>query len=143
MNKIKLTVVTPQGRTYEQEVLKVTAPTQMGEITIYPHHIQLFSVLKAGALTVYETENDPYYIAVSSGMLVVRPGGLEIQILADTAERAEHIDVARAELAKKRAEELLAQTKHTEDVDFARLQAQIEKELARIRVGNRYKNVRS
>lgn len=139
MDKINFTIVTPDGRTYEEEVTKITVPTQMGEITIYPKHVQLFSQLKAGVLVAYEEGKEPNYIAVSGGMLTVHPGGHVVQVMADTAERAEHIDLARAETAKQRAEELLVQYKNVEDVDFARLQAQIEKELARIRVGNRYR----
>lgn len=142
MEAINFTIVTPQGRTYENKVSKITVPTQDGEITILPKHIQLFSVLKPGMLVVYEENDKPQYIAVSGGMISVQPGGCEVQILADTAERAEEIDLERAETAKKRAEELLLHYKNTEDVDFARIQAQIEKELARIRVGNRYRKLR-
>lgn len=139
MEKIKFTILTPDGRIYEDEVVKVTVPTVTGEITIYPKHVQLFSMLKPGVLVAYEEGKEPHYMAISGGMITVHPGGRAVQILADTAERGEHIDLARAQTAKKRAEELLEQYKNIEDVDFARVQAQIEKELARIRVGNRYR----
>ncbi len=142
MKKITFTIVTPDGRTYEEQVTKITVPTVMGEITIYPKHVQLFSMLKPGVLVAHEEGKEPNYIAVSGGMIVVHPGGFNVQVLAETAERAEHIDLARAQAAKKRAEELLEQYKNIEDVDFARVQAQIEKELARIKVGNRYRKLK-
>lgn len=142
MDKIHFTIVTPQGRTYEDEVLKVTIPTQQGALTIYPRHAQLISVLRPGELVIHKDETEPYHVAVSGGILAVRPGGGKVQVLADTAERAEDIDLERAEHAKKRAEELLREQKNLQDIDFARIQAQIEKELARISVGNKYRKLK-
>lgn len=141
MDTIHFTIVTPEGRTYEKDVIKVTVPTQAGDVTIYPKHAHLISVLRPGEIVVHENDAEPNYVAVSGGILAVRPDGFKVQVLADTAERAEQIDIERAEAARKRAEELLAAQKNVEDVDYARLQAQIEKELARIQVGNRYRNL--
>jgi len=141
MDTIHFTIVTPEGRTYEKDVMKVTVPTQAGDVTIYPKHAHLISVLRPGEILVHENDSEPNYVAVSGGILAVRPGGLKVQVLADTAERAEEIDIDRAETARKRAEELIAQQRNMEDVDYARLQAQIEKEMARIHVGNRYRKL--
>ena len=63
---------------------------------------------------------------------------VELYIVADTAERAEQIDIARAEAARQRAEELMKQ-QQIADVDYARIQAKLEKELARVRVGKKYR----
>lgn len=141
MDMITFTIVTPHGRTYEDEVLKVTVPTQEGDLTIFPRHAHLISVMRPGEIVIHKDAGEPYYVAVSGGILTVRPGGELVQILADTAERAEEIDVERAQAAKERAEQLLKEAKDIEDVDFARLQALIEKEVARISIGNRYRNL--
>jgi F-type H+-transporting ATPase subunit epsilon len=77
-------------------------------------------------------------LAVSSGVAQIKPDS-HVVLMADTAERAEDIDVERAEQARKRAEELLAQAADQADVDFAYLQAKIQKELARTHVGNRWR----
>ncbi|PIN97089.1 MAG: hypothetical protein COU45_04465 [Nitrosopumilus sp. CG10_big_fil_rev_8_21_14_0_10_33_7] len=60
--------------------------------------------------------------------------------MADTAERAEEIDLNRAEEALARAQELLRQEDKMADVDFAFLQAKIEKEVVRIHIGKKYKD---
>lgn len=62
-------------------------------------------------------------------------------VLADNAERAEEIDVARAEEARQRAEEEMAKIKNVQDVDFAKLQAIIDREMNRLRVARKYKNL--
>ena len=70
----------------------------------------------------------------------IRPTG-EVYVMADAAERAEHIDVDRAEDARKRAEDLMKKQSNLADIDFARIQAKMEKELARISVGKKYRKL--
>jgi len=133
-------IVSPDGIVYESEIDKVTMPTEAGQITVLPNHAPLVSVLKAGELIVYKS-GTMYGLAVSGGIIEIRPEG-QVVILADTAERAEDIDVERAESARKRAEELLRQQQNVADVDFARLQAVIEKELARVSVAKKYRKLK-
>lgn len=132
-------IVTPDGVIYEDAVESVSLPTVMGEITILPHHIPLISVIKTGEIRIVK-EGHEVGVAVSSGVLEVRENS-EVLIIADTAERAEHIDIERAEVARKRAEELMLQEKFEDDRQFASLQAQMEKELTRIKVGKKYRNI--
>jgi len=141
MNTLHFTIVTPDGRTYEDDVIKVTVPTQQGDVTIHPRHIQMISVMQAGEIVIHKDDKEPRRVATSGGILAVRPGGETVQVLADTAERAEDIDLERAKKAKARAEQLLKESQNMQDVDFARVQAQIEKELARITTGNKYKKL--
>lgn len=138
---INVKIVTPDGITYEdRQVLGLTIPTENGYITVLPNHIPLMTRLVAGELTVTKSDHR-VPMSVSSGVVEVRPGS-DVVILADTAERAEDIDMERAAAAKRRAEELLTRAEHGADVDYARLQAVIERELARITVGKKYKNTR-
>lgn len=134
-----LKIVTPDGITYENEIDQISVSTQKGEITILPHHIPLISVLKAGEVRILKAGQE-IDMAVSTGVLEVRPNN-EVYILADSAERAESIDLERAEASRKRAEELMAQKQSLEDVEFARLQAKMEKELARLRIGKKYRKL--
>ena len=101
----------------------------------------MVSVLQAGEVSIhkagYETD-----LALSGGVLEMRPDN-ELFLIADSAERAEEIDVERAEAAKARAEELLQQIKNVEDVEYARIQAMIEKEMNRAVVGKKYRKIRS
>lgn len=131
-------IVTPNGIIYSDDsVEKVTLPTEAGEITVLDNHAPMVSVLKAGEINIHK-EGHVVPLAVSTGVLEIRPTGA-VYVLADTAERATDIDLERAEAAKKRAEELLKQQQSIADVDFVRIQAQINKELARIGVAKKYK----
>ena len=136
---IKFKIVTPYGVTYDDTIEKVTIPTAAGEITVLENHTPLVSILASGELSIHK---DGYMVgvAVSGGFFEIRPNS-EVYIMADTAEHGESIDIDRAEVARARAEELLKQIQNVEDVDYARLQAMIEKELVRISVGRKYRNV--
>lgn len=137
---LTLKIVTPDGVTYDSAADSVSLPTVTGEITVLPHHIPLVTVLKAGELRIKNLSQE-LALSVSSGVVEIRPGSV-VYVLAETAERAEHIDLDRAEAARVRAAELMASQERLDDEDFARLTASLEKELARLRVGRKYRNVR-
>ncbi len=138
---IHFKIVKPEGIVYsDSEVEKVTIPTKDGYITVLPHHIPLITILDTGELIIYKKDHS-VPIAVSGGVAEIRRDNT-IYILADSAERAEEIDVARAAAAHKRAEELLAQEEKAADIDFARIQASLEKELNRLRIAKKYKPTR-
>src|SRR3989338_2595361 len=104
----RLEIITPEKVVYSQEVQQVTLPTQQGEITVLPHHVPLVSSVAAGELKIVDVTGESY-LAISGGLLQVDPAG--VRILADTAERVDEIDVARAEVARQRALELIKQKK--------------------------------
>lgn len=133
-------VVTPHGITYNDTIEKVTVPTLAGALTILDQHAPIVSVLAAGEMIIHRVDGSTVDVAVSGGIMEIVSSGA-VYIMADTAERAEEIDISRAEAAKKRAEQLLTQQKNIADVDFARIQASIEKELARISIGKKYRKL--
>ncbi len=139
MNKINFKIITPERVVFEDQIDQVTMMTQAGEITVLPGHIPLVTVLQSGELRCKKGEEE-YALAVSGGFCEVRPDN-SLVVLADTAERAEEIDVARATEAHERAEKLMAEARHHEDVDYAALQAKLEKEFARVRVANKYRKL--
>jgi len=136
---IKFKIVTPEKVVYEDEIIQVTIPTIDGEITVLENHIPLVSVLKSGDLIIKDKDGE-HHMAVAGGFLEVNANN-EIVILADNAERAGEIDLERAEEARKRAEEQMKQSKAGEDIDFAKLQAVIDREMNRIRVGKKYRKL--
>lgn len=140
MKTLKLKIATPEKVIYENEIKQVSIPTMDGEITVLPNHVPLVSVLKAGEMKIVDKEGEQI-LAVSGGFLEVR-GQNEIVILTDNAERATEIDIDRAEQARLRAEEMMKQTKAGEDIDFAKLQAMIDREMNRVRVGKKYKGIK-
>jgi len=140
MSTLKFKIATPEKVVYENEAVEqATIPTMDGEITVMPNHIPLVSVLKAGEMRIVDKAGS-HPIAVAGGFLEVR-GNNEIVILADNAERVEEIDVARAEEAHKKAQEQMEKIKNVQDVDYARLQAVIDREMNRINVGKKYKHL--
>lgn len=126
-------IVTPDGVVYEDHIDQATIPTKAGEITVLANHAPVVSVLKAGPIVVKKGEQF-VHLAVSHGFLEVRPGS-ELVIISNTAERAEEIDIDRA---RTRAEKLLSEKDKEDATDFARLQAVIDRDLARVKTVDLY-----
>jgi len=130
MTGIRLDIVTAEQAVYSEEVEMVIAPGVEGQLGILPHHIPLMTTLQAGELRI-KKGGEEMSLAISGGFLEVRPD--RVVILADAAERAEEIDVARAEAAKRRAQERLAE-RHVYQIDGARAEAALHRSLARLKV---------
>jgi F-type H+-transporting ATPase subunit epsilon len=138
---IKFEIVTPEHVVLKQEALQITVPTKSGEITVLPDHIPLISILKPGVIEVKRVDNVVEIISVSGGFIEVLKD--KIVILADTAERAEELDVTRIKEARGRAEELKKNAKASDDIDFTAVTAQIEKELARMHAVDRWRRLKN
>jgi len=136
MKQIKLKIVTPEKILFENTVSQVSISTTMGEITVLPNHIPLVSELSPGEVVIKSSKGEEGLMAISGGFVEVLPD--QVVILADTAERAEDIDEARAEQARQQAEEVL-KTKVADSEAFAMFTAKIEKEMARLKVARKYK----
>ncbi len=135
--KIKFKIVTLERVVYEDEIDCLTAPTESGEITVLPRHAPLVSVLKPGELKIKKGGHE-ILMAVSTGFLEIRNNS-RVYALADTAQRAEDIDIEATKAAKARAEELLKKKQDRTDVDFAKIQAIINRETAKLKVANKYR----
>ncbi|MDD3711371.1 MAG: F0F1 ATP synthase subunit epsilon [Patescibacteria group bacterium] len=138
--RIKFEIATPERVVLKEEIAQVTVPTVEGEITILPKHSPLVSVLKPGVLELKKMDGSIEIISVSGGFVEVLLN--KIIILADTAERAEEIDMERAEEARKRAEESLKNLRSIDSVEFANLSAMLEKELARTRSAKKWRSLK-
>jgi F-type H+-transporting ATPase subunit epsilon len=116
----------------EEGVDEVVAPGIEGELTVLPMHAPLLTMIKPGVMRI-KRGNDETDMAITGGFLEVRDD--RVTILADAAERAEEIDVARAEEARRRAEQQLE--RRETDVDLARVSAELQKALIRLKVADR------
>lgn len=140
MSKISLKIVTPEKIIYQNDqVDQVSIPTSTGEITVLPNHIPLVSILQSGEM-VFKENGQENFFAISGGFLEVKEHS-EVLILADNVERAHEINIEKAEAAKTKAEAQMRELHNREDVDFARLQAVIDREANRLRVGNKYRKL--
>ena len=135
MSNIKLDIVTAERVVYSGDVDEIIAPGVEGQLGILPHHAPLMTTLQAGELRVKRGREEDS-LAISGGFLEVRPD--RVIILADAAERAEEIDIARAEAAKKRAEQRLAD-RHAAGTDESRAEAALHRALARLEVAQKFK----
>jgi len=133
MSPIKLDIVTAEKSVYSDNVDEVIAPGTMGQLGILPHHAPLMTMLEPGELVI-KKGTDEFYLAVSGGFIEVRPD--RVIVLADTAERAEEIDAARAEEARKRAEKRLEE-RYAPGVDAAAIEAALRRSLVRLKIVER------
>jgi len=110
---LKLEIVTPEAIAFSEDVEMVTLPAIGGQIGIYPHHVRLITQIEPGELIV-TTEGRESMIAVGEGVVAV--SGDRVEILTDMAIRAEDLDAAKGEEARKRAkarrEERIADESH-------------------------------
>ncbi|MEE8470515.1 MAG: F0F1 ATP synthase subunit epsilon [Dehalococcoidia bacterium] len=138
MGMLKFEIVTAERVVYSEDVDVVVAPGTMGQLGILPHHAPLMTMLQPGELLVRKAGKEES-IFVSGGFLEVR--GDKVVVLADTAERAEEIDTARAEEAKRRAQEIM--TMPSADADHARTQAALLRSLMRLKIAEKSKKKRT
>jgi len=140
---LTLELTTPERVVLKESYDAATIPTQEGEITVLPNHIPLVANLVPGMITV-RRGNTESYLSVSGGFVEVRPDdggkGTKIVLLADTAERAEELDLDKIEAAREKAEKLLTEKRHADDVSQAAAVAALERELARSRVARKHRS---
>ncbi|WP_142827144.1 F0F1 ATP synthase subunit epsilon [Planococcus soli] len=129
MKTITVNIVTPDGPVYDSEVSMVIAVTATGEMGVLPGHIPTVAPLGIGAIRL-KKENSTELVAVNGGFLEIRPE--KVTILAQSAERATDIDLARAQESAKRAESLLQANKN--EIDFKRAELALKRAMNRINV---------
>jgi F-type H+-transporting ATPase subunit epsilon len=136
-------VVTAERSLYSGEATMVEAPGALGQLGILPHHAALLTTLKPGTLEIKTSGTEETFF-VSGGFLEVSNN--TVTVLADTAEDAENIDEARAQEARRRAEERLKEVRS--NTDRAEAQAALQRAINRLRVveisrhgGRRHSNV--
>ena len=127
-----LEIVTPEKTVYSGQVNSLQAPGSEGSFGIMAGHMPLLTSLQIGALSFAEEGGGEARMAVSGGFAEV--GRERVTILAETAERAEEIDVERAQSSRQRAEERLEDRQKT-GVDVVRAQMALSRALNRLRVG--------
>jgi len=135
--KLKFEIVTVERVIYSDEVDIVIAPGVEGHLGILPSHAPLLTMLQPGELVVRK-DGEETAMFVSGGFLEVMDN--RVSVLADVAERAEEIDIARAEEAKRRAERKLEE--RPAEMDLAAAEAALLRSLMRLRVAERRRKKR-
>ena len=130
--KIQLLIVSADRSLVNETVDEVEIPGYDGYFGVLPGHTPLLAVLKVGELW-YRQGTEKHYLAIAFGFAEVGPD--RVTILAQIAEKADEIDVARAEKAKRRAEERIASP--ATDMDMERARVALMKALIRLQVASR------
>jgi len=131
-NTLKLEIVTPDMKTYSDDVDMVTLPGVDGEMGIYPNHVPLMTQLANGEIIVRKNGQD-FFLAVGEGFVEIT--GDRVAVLTDMAIRAENINEAQAEEARKRAEARLAE--HLDDEETATVSAALAHSVTQLNVKRR------
>ena len=132
MATFRLEIVTAEKMIFSEDVSAVIAWGVEGQLGILPHHAPLMTMLQPGDLMIRK-EKEEEYLAISGGFLEVRPD--KVIILADSCERVDEIDIARAEEAKKRAQETMKAAPLTDQAASA--EAALRRSLARLKVAEK------
>ena len=132
MATFRLEIVTVESLVYSEDVNVLVAPGIDGQLGILPRHAPLLTILKPGEIRVVQ-DGEESYISVGGGFMEVLGG--KVTILADTAERADEIDIQRARVAMERAEERVAAS--ASDMDLERAMASLRRSQARLKVARR------
>jgi len=130
MSTLRLEIVTPERKLYEEDVNMVVVKGAAGELGILPHHVPLVTPLQIAPVKAKKGNSDEW-IAVHGGFMEVRKD--KVVILAEAAEMGKDIDLIRARQAKERAERRLADK--ATDLDHKRAELALQRALSRITVG--------
>ncbi len=129
MSSIHVDVVSAEESIFEGEAEFVVLPGEVGELGIFPQHTPLITRIKPGAVRIKVVgQAEEEIVFVEGGILEVQPH--RVTVLADTAIRAHDLDEAKAEEAKRAAEDALANRAST--IDYAKAQAELAAAMAQI-----------
>jgi len=136
MNTLHLDVVSAEESIFSGDARFVALPGESGELGILPGHTPLISRIRPGAVRIELADGSEELVFVAGGFLEVQPDG--VTVLADTAIRGRDLDEAKAEDARRRAEEALAN--RSAELDYAHAQAELVQALAQLAALRRLRN---
>lgn len=128
-NTIHVDVVSAEEQIFSGEAEFVALPGESGELGIYPMHTPLITRIRPGAVRIkVPGRTDDEFVFVAGGILEVQPKG--VTVLADTAIRGADLDEAKAQDAKRKAEELMLNKDSA--IDYAKAQAELAAAIAQL-----------
>jgi len=130
-----LSIVTPDGEWYREPVDSIVLPGSEGDFGVLPSHERFLTPLRIGEIEIRSQDGNRLYAAIANGFADVR--GDEVTVMVESCEFAEAIDVARAELARDRAEQGLAELGDTNEKRLEQYQAAIQRARNRLAVSRR------
>ena len=138
MNTMQVDVVSAEELIFSGEARFVALPGEVGELGIFPRHTPLITRIRPGAVRIEKADGTEEFVFVAGGILEVQPN--RVTVLSDTAIRGKDLDEAKAEEAKKAAEEALKNAKS--DIDLARAQSELTVMVAQIAALRKFRQKR-
>jgi F-type H+-transporting ATPase subunit epsilon len=136
---IRCEIVSQDRTVFQGDVDIVVLPGAAGEMGILPHHAPVLAILKYGVIKIRHNGKEELF-TVAGGMAEVQPD--IVTVLADAAENIQDIDITRAQAAKKRAEDALANLKPEDHDAYLRMEAALRRSNLRLDVVRRYRRSR-
>ncbi len=133
----QLEIVTPQRQAYVGEALSFRAPGTDGAFEILHNHAAFLATIAVGEVIVKRPDNSVAHYATSGGFVEVADN--RVVMLAETAERSDEIDVARAEESRLRAQARVNDAQALAEIDRTRAGIALQRSVNRLRIANRYK----
>jgi len=137
MSTIRVEIVSAEGHIHSGDAELVIAPAKLGDVGIAPRHAPFMTTLRPGEVRLQRNGTDEHFFYVTGGLLEVQPS--QVNILADTALRAEQLDESAADEARKAAEEAV---RGAVKEDLAHAQLQLVEAAARYRAAQKLKGKR-
>ena len=137
---IRCNIISQDRIVYQGDALRVDLPGADGEMGILPNHAPLLTLLQFGVINV-QTINGNLHFTVAGGVVEVQPD--EINVLADSAENVDEIDISRAQAAQARAEELMKTMPQMDAERYESLKAALKRSNLRIDAARRYRKSRN
>ncbi len=137
MSTIKVNVVSAEQSLFSGEAKFVALPGESGELGVLPGHTPLITRVRPGTVKIVMPDDSEETIFVAGGLLEIQPN--HVTVLSDTAIRAADLDEAKAEQARRQAEETLRNAK--DSVDIAVVQAELEMLAAQVQAARRLRTV--
>ena len=138
-NTIHVDVVSAESSIFDGQAEFVALPGESGELGIYPQHTPLITRIKPGAVRIKLADRDEEeFVFVAGGILEVQPD--RVTVLADTAIRGGDLDEAKAEAARKAAEEALSN--RAGEIDYAKAQAELAQAVAQLAALRKFRSKR-
>ncbi len=131
---LQVDIVTQERQIFSDQADYVSLPGVEGRMGILPNHAALLTSLTFGEVVVRHAGRDEFY-AVGGGFAEIQPD--KVIVLADSAEKAEEIDLERAEAARRRAEEAMARGVREDPLRYAQIEAALRRAQIRIDVGQK------
>ena len=131
---LHLQIITPEKTVFDDQVSQVGLPTQLGQITVLPHHVSLITTVEPGEI-VFEHNHRISRLAAGFGFAQVAAD--EVKVLVDLAAPEEEIEEKKIEEAKRAAEEALRQKHMLSEEEYATAAANLQKALVQLKIKRR------